>query len=116
MSLVFVYGTLKEGFHNHYVLSGAEYLGTGKTVHKYALYVDGIPFVLKGEAESTISGEVYSVDSETLAKLDRLERHPEWYCREQVDVVIDGDSTEKCWLYFFPVAQGSLVESGNYTF
>ena len=112
-NLIFVYGTLKKGFHNHHLLEQSEFVGSGWTVEKYALYHDGIPYVVKDEAISRIQGEVYSVDDDTLEVLDRFENHSEWYCREQVEVTMDlVDDLLVAWLYFNPDPKGELVESG----
>lgn len=112
---VFVYGTLKTGFHNHYLLAGSDFIGAGETVNKYAMYQHGIPYVIKEEAVSRIRGEVYAVNDDTIVHLDRLERHPEWYYREVVDVLLANKSSIiPCWLYFFPNAQGLLIRSGIY--
>jgi len=117
-SLVFVYGTLKRDFGNHHLLNGSKFIGKALTKEKYALYVSGIPFVIENEPVSQIAGEVYKVDEKTLVRLDRLEGHPGWYCRKIVDVSVDGrdgDAAErkmKAWIYFFPIREGMLVESG----
>ena len=114
---VFVYGSLKKGFKNHFLLSDSEYIGSGHTVEKYALYIDKISFVYKKKPVSVIYGEIYLVDANTLANLDRLQYQPTWYYRELVEIMIDGlDSIEICWIYFFSNQQGSLVESGKYEF
>jgi len=56
---------------------------------------------------------VYSIDDETLLILDRLERHPEWYCREKIEVAMDSaDEILVAWLYFNPTLEGEIVESG----
>ena len=116
--MVFVYGTLKRGFSNNRLLSGSKFLGEARTEGKFALYESGIPFVIEIERVSQISGEVYEVDERTLALLDRLEGHPDWYCRKIVEVTINADAcdeadkTIQAWIYFFPEKQGALVESG----
>lgn len=113
--LVFVYGTLKKGFHNYHYLQDSEFVGSGRTTEKYALYVDHIPFVVKDEQVSFIYGEIYSVDDSLLAILDQLEGHPSWYCREQIDVILDDDnSVVSACLYFNPDNSGALIASGNY--
>jgi gamma-glutamylaminecyclotransferase len=113
--IVFVYGTLKRGFGNHHLLNGSKFIGQALTKEKYALYVSGIPFVIESEPVSQISGEVYEVDQKTLARLDRLEGHPDWYCRKMV--YVSGNTNEsgeslKAWIYFFPKRRGVIVESG----
>lgn len=110
---VFVYGTLKKGRGNNSLLKSSEFIGEGKTVNKYALYTTGIPFVIASQKVSHISGELYSVDDETLLNLDRLEGHPDWYHREITKVEVDG-KIYNAYMYFYPKPIGSLIKSGIY--
>lgn len=116
--LVFVYGTLKKGFSNHRLLSGAEFVEAAQTLEKFAMYSTGTPIVLKEEAVSPIFGELYRVDEKILAALDSLEGHPDWYRREQVEVLVDdgerGTRVETAWLYFSLDKRGTLVPSGKF--
>lgn len=81
--LVMVYGTLKKGFGNHYLLKDSEYLGPATTAGTmYSL--GAFPAVSLG-GEAVVHGEVYSVDATTLQRLDKLEGFPGWYNREVVD-------------------------------
>jgi gamma-glutamylaminecyclotransferase len=112
---VFVYGTIKQGYQNHHVIIDSEFIASGRTIEKYAMYQKDYPFVVKKEAVSFIYGEVYSVDDTILALLDHLERHPGWYCREKVDVVLDDDARIiPVWLYFNDTPEGTLVKSGEF--
>ena len=116
--LVFVYGTLKKGFSNHRLLASSELLGVAQTVKMYAMYSTGLPIVVKDEAVSPIFGELYRVDEVTLAYLDSLEGHPDWYRREEVEVLLEaegeGQHIEQSWLYFNLDKRGTLVPSGKY--
>jgi len=112
---LFVYGTLKKQFSNHHYLRGAQYLGKGRTLHKYGMYVNGIPYVIKDQPTSFIYGELYQVEAEQLERIDRLEGHPEWYCREQVQIVDTCKQQVTAWLYFFPDRIGTLNASGRYS-
>jgi gamma-glutamylaminecyclotransferase len=115
--LVFVYGTLKKGFSNHRLLVGSEYLGSAQTVEKYAMYSTGTPIVLKNEAVSPIHGELYQVNEATLAALDSLEGHPDWYRREEVEIAVDGEHgryRETAWLYFSLDKRGVVVPGGKF--
>jgi gamma-glutamylaminecyclotransferase len=111
---VFVYGTLKKSHVNHHYLEGSDCLGAGKSVEKYALYVEGIPFVVRHEHVSHIYGELYSINAATLNKMDCLEGHPSWYERKEVEILLDTDKTILAWLYFYPEKRGKLVKNGRY--
>lgn len=111
--LVFVYGTLRQGLPNHHLLAGARFLGSARTKHRYALYVEYFPKVVADEAVTSIQGELYLVDSYTLALLDDLEDHPFVYRREQVPVLMDDGAETLAWLYFHPEAGGLLVPDGD---
>jgi gamma-glutamylcyclotransferase (GGCT)/AIG2-like uncharacterized protein YtfP len=83
--LVFVYGSLKRGFHNHGILEGsnARFRGNHKTEANYTMYSLGsFPGVVQG-GETSIRGEVYEVDS--LKSLDTLEGYPSFYTRIKID-------------------------------
>lgn len=127
--LVFVYGTLKRGQRNHYLLAGAEYLGPASTEPKYRLIDCGpYPALLDDvkrcgpEVEPlAVAGEVYRIDAATLAALDRLEDEGRLYRRAVIEVLmVDGGAccqtprTRPAWTYFwlgpptaFPLVPGS---------
>lgn len=81
---IFVYGTLKRGRGNDYLLHGQEFLGEFLTKKQYDLFETGIPGLVEGEYQ--VKGEVWSVDKNTLMALDSLEGHPDWYTREEVEL------------------------------
>ena len=94
---IFVYGTLRQSFGNHALLTNATYLGTARTLESFVMHSSGhIPFVSRSQSVSTILGEVYQIDALTLQRLDRLEScypiSPEsfdaqsWYTREEIKV------------------------------
>jgi len=113
---VFVYGTLKVGFGNNYLLRGSECLGVAKTQEYYSMTSSGIPFVHHTPKQTTIKGELYKVNKNTLHQLDMLEGHPNWYKRQQVWVVDGyGGPLAKAWLYFNNVDRGSQkLLTGDY--
>lgn len=107
---VAVYGTLRRGFSNHGYLSGSKLVGSGKTVQKYTLRENGIPFVNHTPATSQVVVEVYEVDmGQELANLDRLEGHPQWYVRELTPISLDGLGVVNAWLYFNDDANNSRI-------
>lgn len=99
---VAVYGTLKKGHNNYYnYLGDADYLGSGITADKYPLIIEGLPYVLNkpGEGEH-IDVDVFYVSRQELKALDGLEGHPNWYYREEIEIVMDDSSIEYAYLYF----------------
>ncbi|MBY7731519.1 gamma-glutamylcyclotransferase [Vibrio splendidus] len=93
MNQVFVFGTLKEGFPNYKVNKGNRLKGSFFTKNKYPLYLIGERFspwlVLAEGSGHHVKGQVFTVDDEVLAEMDKLERITEFdgYKRIELDVV-----------------------------
>ena len=132
-NLIFVYGSLRKGFPNHYFLEQeCQFIGLAKSVEKYSMTANefivrfgakrAIPFVSK-EPETEIMGEIYDVPNNVLKLLDLLEKHPYWYKREQVDLELVDQKDEEgnpkiinAWLYFNEVDMGEIkIESGDFS-
>jgi gamma-glutamylcyclotransferase (GGCT)/AIG2-like uncharacterized protein YtfP len=80
---LFVYGTLRRGECNHRELRGSVFLGFARTTPRYAVRrIAGFPALLPGTNE--VSGELYEVDGDLLARLDRFEGDA--YRRRLVDL------------------------------
>ncbi|CAJ0919300.1 unnamed protein product, partial [Mesorhabditis belari] len=87
---VFVYGTLKTGEPNYFVMSETAgkhaFIDKGLTVTKYPLIIASsfnVPMIVYDPGNGDrIHGEVYAVDDDRLKALDKLECHPEDYRRE----------------------------------
>ena len=100
MHVLFVYGTLKRGFHwNHKYLSrGGKFIARAKTVDKYPLIMGDccVPYVIdydnddnKDEIGEYILGELWHIDYETLSGLDEYEGVTKGhYKRKTINVVI----------------------------
>jgi gamma-glutamylcyclotransferase (GGCT)/AIG2-like uncharacterized protein YtfP len=75
MHTIFIYGSLKRGFHNHRCLSGQKFLGEASTVPAYRLLsLVGYPGMIEVERRGrSIQGEVWKVDAACKARLDELE-------------------------------------------
>jgi gamma-glutamylaminecyclotransferase len=98
LTLVFVYGTLKQGFRNAHVNTGRRVPGAFVSVERLPLYVIGpaqLPWLVDrpGQGEHVI-GELYEVDEVALARMDALERitEPDWYSRGRIAVRALGDA------------------------
>ena len=110
--IVAVYGTLKHGFGNHRLLQNSRFIGYGTTAEPYRLCVDGLPYLIRDEHDSgmPVYVEVYAVDDETMEDLDRLEGHPTFYRREQVDIDMPRGYGLSAWTYFV----GEEHDNGKY--
>lgn len=116
--LVAVYGSLREGMHNHRLLErgDAKLIGEFKTKPEYTMFSLGsFPGVSK-KGKSSIVLEVYEVDDDTLENLDSLEGYRKnnpkesFYIREVIDTPF-GES------YIYLTAQRKntdIVESGDW--
>lgn len=103
---VFVYGTLKKGKPNHHVIAKpwTTFVGKAVTVGHYRMWCIGFPLVVslpKGTDIFTgpVTGEVYEVDEQVMAALDRLENNGRMYRRHQIDVTLANGTVEKAWCY-----------------
>lgn len=94
--LIFVYGTLKTNQPNHYWLRNREHgfsrlVASGKTQERYPLLIGtryNIPFMLNEPGVGDeIHGEIYEVDEAMLAQIDKLEDHPNYYLRQQIQII-----------------------------
>ena len=107
MHRVFVYGTLKRGFPYHETgLAGQRFLAVCRTLEAFPLVVAGPWFspVLIAEpgAGRQVLGELYAVDGDALALLDRLEgtHLPGGYQRIEIAVSVEGDAGPgPAWTY-----------------
>ena len=99
---VFVYGSLKRGHGNHRCLEGAEFIGPGILDNAKMLNLGAFPGIVPS-ATGEIFGELYKINPGILARLDRLEGHPSFYCREMKPIFegFEQDSPLfEAWVYF----------------
>jgi gamma-glutamylaminecyclotransferase len=109
--LVFVYGTLRRGEVNHYLLSGTEFCGVHLTRPRYRmLHLGTYPGVVAG-GSSAIEGEIYRVDTKVLVKLDRLEAYPRLYTRKLIPT-----EWGRAWIYLYRGSRQSrsVIPSGSW--
>ena len=96
-TLLFVYGTLLRGQPNHSLLHGCRRVGDARTAARFELVVfDRYPALVR-EGTTSVTGELYAVDSATLAALDRFEGHPSLYRRDRLELE-DGTFAEAYFL------------------
>lgn len=105
---VFVYGSLKRGFHNSHLLAAAELLGAAETAQPEFRMgdVDAYPEITRTDSDAAgyILGEVYACDPKTMTRLDQLEGNGSSYQRELITArLIDsaGDVNMMAWTYLW---------------
>lgn len=86
MHRVFVYGSLRKGLGNSYLLNNSKFISIARTINPFQMIdYGGFPGIVKNIEDmepKTIVGEVYEVDDETLDNLDALESNGSFYQRE----------------------------------
>lgn len=93
---VFVYGTLKKGYCNHYLLLGQT--PQKATAPNIQLHTgNDYPFAIRGQG--TVHGEVYEIDDEILRALDQLEQDHDDYYRELTPVLLETQQEIMAWIY-----------------
>lgn len=106
--ILFVYGTLKKGESNHDILScdlcqGGHnscyrFLGSARTIQRFDMYCCGsYPIAVVNPLGAPIEGEVYEINDQTLAFIDELEGHPDFYRRRQIVL----DTGHMAWVYIW---------------
>ncbi len=102
---VFVYGTLKKGYHNHEsFLDKAKFIGNAISVSKWTMIGEGMgfPYLLERSDNlgNNIKGEVYEVTADELKNLDYLEGVPTHYRKSYMYVsYIDGTPSGNVTVY-----------------
>jgi gamma-glutamylcyclotransferase (GGCT)/AIG2-like uncharacterized protein YtfP len=110
---LFVYGSLLAGEPHAARLGASRLVGAARTAAHYTLIDLGpYPALLEGGTTS-VSGEVYEIDGDTLAALDEFEGHPDEYRRQPVELL--GESPAEA--YVLPPErsrQGRAIASGSW--
>jgi len=116
MNTVFVYGTLKRGGSNHLFLRGQKFLGDARTAPGFTLYSLGhYPGMVRAPGDTVgVTGELWSVDEECLAELDRLEGLDEGLY-ERIDVLLmPNDIAGSAQTYLYLRQLDGLAPIGDY--
>jgi len=92
---VFVYGTLRSGRARNGVLEGSQLLGRILLTARLQLVNLGpFPALIPCGRPLRTMGEVYEVSDEVLALLDRIEGHPDFYKRIEIETQFG-----RAWVY-----------------
>ncbi|MBA4067672.1 MAG: gamma-glutamylcyclotransferase [Isosphaera sp.] len=87
-TVLFVYGTLRQGQRNHARLAGQAFLGDAATAPRYrVLDLGPYPGLVPDDAAGVVvSGELWAVSDGCLAELDDFEGVPDLFDRRPVEV------------------------------
>jgi len=110
---IFVYGSLLSGERNHRVLEGARFIGEDRTAPHFSLHDLGSYPAMVADGAHAIVGELHEVDELTLARLDSLEGHPNYYERHTITLA-DGSAAETYLLPRDQVDRAPLIASGDW--
>ena len=110
---VFVYGTLKKGHGNNYLLQEAEYLGKAITYKRFRLFDVGFPYAVPSKDGARIRGEVYKVNPEIMQALDWLEGFPTHYKRQIIKVELENGEVIEAWIYYTKEPRGDEIQPIN---
>lgn len=121
---VAVYGTLRLGEGNWAwaLRDTATHLGRG-AVAGFRLHGAGLGFpyaVPTDDTSGAIVVDVFTVDPDTMAQLDRLEGFPSHYLRTPTPYRLDDGTTGTAWLYHpadadrFPADDPRIISSGDW--
>ena len=110
---MFVYVTLMKGELHHTTMAHARFVRSAETAPGYDLVqIDYYPAMIAG-GPHRVPGELYEVDDQTLARLDRLEEVPDYYERKTIEL----DDGSEAIAYVMPrerAAGGSPIPSGSF--
>lgn len=106
---LFVYGTLKQGFNNHYIIENAPMIAKNTSIEGDMFSLGGFPGVVPGRG--IVWGEIYDITEDQLKRTDRLEGHPTFYKR--TPVVAGDDVKIECETYFYQGETRDLTKIKN---
>ncbi len=123
---VAVYGTLRNGYGNHWLWADDPQCTARPGTHRvagfamYSAWNGGFPYAVP-DPESSIVAELIDVTPECMERLDRLEGYPHHYDRKVVTATAEDGSTIEAWMYFATpsrareiAAECPLVVSGDW--
>lgn len=118
MHLLFVYGSLKEGFPNFHVNKGRRLAGEYRTARPCALYlINGqLPCLMPALAGGVhVSGQLFEVSPAELAAMDTLERvgEPGGYARTLIELErVDRGAVQTLQAFVYAQDESQLMRSG----
>jgi gamma-glutamylcyclotransferase (GGCT)/AIG2-like uncharacterized protein YtfP len=101
-TLLFVYGTLKQGYCRAAALDGQRLLGDAATEPAYRMVnVGEYPGLIADAAGCSIAGELWEVDAECLARPDEIEGVAEQLYQRRTVCLLPPHDTARVEGYFY---------------
>ncbi|MEM1296559.1 MAG: gamma-glutamylcyclotransferase family protein [Verrucomicrobiota bacterium] len=116
MHLLFVYGSLKRGFSNHFFLLEAQWVGEANTESSYRMFdYGGFPAVIRDEEQGySIRGELWKIDDTCLSQIDVLEGVDSGlYERSTTLLEVPWDQKEDVIMYLYLQTTKGLPDVGG---
>lgn len=117
---VAVYGTLRKGFHNHYLLGDSRFIDKGKGHFWGTMYsAGGYPIFSCKEPSVKPIVEIYELPAGeegelVMENLDMLEGYPHWYDRTIKTFLINSEEIT-AWIYHQDLElQKEEIDSGDW--
>lgn len=112
---IFVYGSLKRGFHNHDCLRGQTFVGEARTEPVYRLLsLHSYPGMIEAPTNGrSVHGELWSVDARCKALLDRLEGVEVGFYRLAEVRLLPPHDSRGVWTYLYARSTAGLRDAGE---
>lgn len=109
--LLFVYGSLRPGEARHQLLTGARYLGRHRSEPCFTMHDLGEYPAVVERGHNAIVGDVFAVDTATLARVDKYEGYPYEYTRRLITTPFGS-----AWIYLYrrDCTRAAVIASGDW--
>lgn len=113
---VAVYGSLRKGLYNHYLMSHSDFIKTVsvEVPFKMISMSDRFPALIPTKENNLVVFELYKVDDKTARNLDILEGYPDFYSKKYIKI----EDEDYLVYYLSPLKitnEEEVVKSGDWT-
>lgn len=113
---VAVYGSLRKGLYNHYLMSHSDFIKTVsvEVPFKMISMSDRFPALIPTKENNLVVFELYKVNDKTARNLDILEGYPDFYSKKYIKI----EDEDYLVYYLSPLKitnEEEVVESGDWT-
>ena len=113
---VAVYGSLRKGLYNHYLMSHSDFIKTisVEVPFKMISMSDRFPALIPTKENNLVVFELYKIDDKTARNLDILEGYPDFYSKKYIKI----EDEDYLVYYLYPLKitnEEEVVKSGDWT-